>query len=46
MDLSLTPADDTDLDNLELFAASDSAKKAADRARKKPAGQEALVAAK
>ncbi len=46
MDLSLTPADDTDFDNLELFAASDAAKKAADRARKKPAGQDALVAAK
>ncbi len=46
MDLSLTPADDADFDNLELFAASDAAKKAADRARKKSAGQDALVAAK
>ncbi len=44
MDLALTPADDADLDKLEIFTASESAREAADRARRK-AGKKLLVAA-
>ena len=44
MDLALTPAGDEDLDKLEIFAASASAREAADRAHRK-SGQKLHVAA-